>query len=85
MSTKAFVVAAALSAALFLSGAWRASAAEDVHWNGAGWYGIADVIEWGWIVSGPFADEDSCKATLPADDDETKYYCEYLSERPDWD
>jgi hypothetical protein len=37
------------------------------------------------LVNGPFVDEATCKANLPADDDDSIYSCEYLSERPDSD
>ncbi len=84
MSTKSYIVAATLTAALSLFVGTSVSA-EVVHWNGAGWYGVADVVDWGWIINGPFADEQSCNAQLPANDDETEYYCEYLGEKPGWD
>lgn len=86
MSARPFVIAAAWSATLLLSGASRAYA-EDVHWNGAGWYGIDGNLYWEMFVNGPFVDEASCKANLPADvdGDGSVYFCEYWDERPDWD
>jgi hypothetical protein len=84
MSSKPFVIAAAWSATLFLSGASIAYA-QDVHWSGPGWYGIRGNLYWEAFVNGPFVDEASCKANLPADDDDSVYLCEYWSERPDWD
>ncbi|MBP6014174.1 MAG: hypothetical protein KBA31_18240 [Alphaproteobacteria bacterium] len=84
MAPKQSAVAAFLTAALFLVAATAASA-EDKHWNGVGWYLIVDVVDLGLIVLGGPVDEASCKAKLPPSDNETKYYCEYLTERPDWD
>jgi hypothetical protein len=84
MSAKPFVIAAAWSVTLFLCGALSASA-EGMHWNGAGWYGIDGNLLWEVIVNGPFVDEASCKANLPADNADSVYVCEYWSERPDWD
>jgi hypothetical protein len=59
-------------------------------WTAPGWYQTYEA--WvGWFVSqGPFADESSCRATLPPDGRDTEgieifYGCEYLAERPDWD
>jgi hypothetical protein len=84
MRPKQFAVAAFLTTALFLT-AGTAVAAKDKHWNGVGWYLIVDVADLGLIVLGGPVDEASCKAKLPPSDDETKCYCEYLTERPDWD
>ncbi len=74
----------ALLALVFAAGI-GAAAAEDLHWNGAGWYGVADAVDWGWIVTGPYGDEASCKASLPQDYDEVEHYCQYLAEKPGWD
>jgi opacity protein-like surface antigen len=71
-------------ALVFVAGIAGATAAE-LHWNGAGWYGVADAIEFGWIETGPYADKASCDASLPADDEEVEYYCEYLATKPAWD
>lgn len=85
MPPKPFAVAAFLITALFLI-TDSAVSAKDNHWNGVGWYLIVDVVDLGLVVlGGPVPDEASCKAKLPPSDDETKYYCEYLTERPDWD
>jgi len=84
MPPKQFAVAAFLIAALFVV-AGTAVSAKDKHWNGVGWYLIVDVVDLGLIVLGGPVDEASCKAKLPPSDDETKYSCEYLTERPDWD
>ena len=71
---------------LFAACIAAAAAAEgDVHWNGAGWYGVADEGDWGWIVSGPFQDQASCDAGLPADTAELEHYCQYLATKPGWD
>ena len=83
-SLKSTLIATSVSASVIAATCAAASAAE-VHWNGAGWYGIEDVVDWGWIISGPYADQASCEAPLPADDDESEFYCEYLSEKPAWD
>ena len=71
-------------ALMFVAGIGSAVAA-DLHWNGAGWYGIADDVDWGWIVTGPYSDEQSCKASLPQNYDEVEHYCEYLATKPAWD
>ncbi len=83
-SLKSPLIAASLSAAVIVATGTGASAAE-VHWNGAGWYGIEDVVEWGWIISGPYADKAGCEAPLPAAADESEFYCEYLAAKPAWD
>lgn len=54
-------------------------------WNGAGWYQIADAFESAEIIAGPFSDKDACNATLPANDQDFDYYCNYLDARPSWD
>jgi hypothetical protein len=60
-------------------------------WSSAGWYQIEDIEVDGWIMSGPFWTEESCRATLPGSfyDDEYDYYvtytCEYLGVQPAWD
>jgi hypothetical protein len=84
MSLKSLLVAVSISAAALVAARGDAMAAE-VHWNGAGWYGIEDVVDWGWIISGPYGDQASCEAQLPADDEESEFYCSYLAEKPAWD
>ncbi len=84
MLAKPFVIAAALAATLVLSGAPNAYA-ETVQWNGAGWYGMDGNLYWEELVNGPFVNEATCKANLPADNDDSVYFCEYLSERPNRD
>ena len=54
-------------------------------WTSPGWYQMADTIVGPFVWKGPFADEDSCKATLPPNEDDADYSCEYLNERPSWD
>jgi hypothetical protein len=84
MLAKPFPIAAALAATLFLSGTSSAHA-EGLQWNGAGWYVTADNFGGVWLLNGPFADEASCRANVPADDDDAIYGCAYLRERPDLD
>ncbi len=60
-------------------------AAAEVHWTSAGWYQVEDVDIDGWIYGGPFSTEADCKSTLPPDDDEATFYCEYLASKPAWD
>ena len=71
--------------ALLLAAGIAAAHAAEVHWNGAGWYGIADAVDFGWIEAGPYQDKASCEASLPADDADVEYYCEYLAAKPAWD
>jgi hypothetical protein len=54
-------------------------------WNGAGWYQVSDDPDRIQIIAGPFSDEGTCKATLPADNADFEYYCNYLEARPSWD
>ena len=54
-------------------------------WTAPGWYQVAETIYGPVLWKGPFADEDSCKQTLPPNEEDADYACEYLSERPDWD
>lgn len=54
-------------------------------WTAPGWYQIADTIVGPFVWKGPFASEDECRATLPEDEEDAEYTCEYLSERPSWD
>ena len=84
ISLKSTLIAALFFAAA-IAATRTAASAEAVHWNGAGWYGIEDVVEWGWIISRPYADKASCEAPLPAADDESEFYCEYLAAKPAWD
>jgi hypothetical protein len=54
-------------------------------WSGAGWYQIEDLGDYGGIYAGPFATKEACEATLPTDDEEAAYYCQYLETKPSWD
>ena len=66
------------------------AAASLVHWNGAGWYQIEDVVidgAWqdGWILAGPFDSKTACEEKLPGGDKTFERYCEYLESKPSWD
>jgi len=54
-------------------------------WTSPGWYQTADTIVGPFVWSGPFADESSCRATLPGNDEDAEFTCEYLTEKPSWD
>jgi len=54
-------------------------------WTVPGWYQVADTIVGPFVWAGPYADQASCEAALPPNDDDADYDCEYLSERPSWD
>jgi hypothetical protein len=75
--------AAAIAIAVLLAA--TASAKEDLHWSGAGWYGVGDDMFGQWIMTAPLPDEASCKAGQPADNEDAVYACEYLTEKPGWD
>jgi hypothetical protein len=75
-----------LFATILIAFAITASAAiAKPAWTGAGWYIVEDVEVDGWLLRGPYADEETCKANRPADDDEAIYYCEYHATQPKWD
>ncbi len=62
-----------------------AAAKAEPLWTMPGWYVAAEDKEFGKMVwMGPFADEGTCKASLPPNA-ELVYTCEYLTERPWWD
>ena len=63
------------------------SAAEEVHWSSPGWYVIIDLVEDGWIESGPFGSREQCDAARPPDEpqNEATFYCQYLDRKPAWD
>lgn len=69
--------------ALAASSAWVAVASP--HWNGAGWYVVADTIVGPFVWSGPYASQDACTPNLPANEEDADYACEYLSAQPSWD
>ncbi len=75
--------AAAIAFSVLLAAS--ASAKEQVHWTGAGWYGIGDDDFGTWILAGPMADQATCTAGKPADHDDVIFSCEYLAEKPGWD
>lgn len=64
-----------------------ASAAEVIHWTQPGWYVILDMVEDGWIDSGPYADKSQCEAAKPADEPQydVSFFCSYLESKPAWD
>jgi hypothetical protein len=74
-------IAASLLAALALAGTAHAVPV----WTAPGWYQVADTIVGPFVWKGPFASEPDCRATLPPDEEDAVYTCEYLNERPSWD
>lgn len=54
-------------------------------WTAPGWYQIADTIVGPFVWKGPFASEGECRQTLPPNDEDADFTCEYLNERPVWD
>lgn len=74
------IVVVMLALVVGASPAWAAP-----KWNGAGWYQISDDPDRIKILAGPFGDQDTCNATLPANDQDAEYYCSYLEARPSWD
>jgi hypothetical protein len=54
-------------------------------WTTPGWYQVADTIVGLFVWSGPFPDEGACRASLPPNEPDADYVCEYLTERPSWD
>ena len=79
MRTLVFVTA--LVAAVFAAAAAHATPL----FTSPGWYQLADTIVGPFVWKGPFADEESCKASLPPNEEDADYTCEYLNERPSWD
>lgn len=78
--------ALALTALASLALSLAAAGAEPV-WTTPGWYQVGDTIVGPVMLlgGGPFADEDTCKATLPPNEEDADYTCDYLTERPSWD
>lgn len=69
---------------LALAGISSGPAQADVSWTGAGWYVEATATGFdSSLVSGPYADQDQCKAAQPADTDDYSYTCEYEGSDPD--
>ena len=58
--------------------------ASDDGWRGPGWYQVADTIVGPFLWAGPFDDESDCARTLPPNEEDADYACEYLSVNPDW-
>ena len=79
MRTLVFV--SALAAAVFAAAAAHATPV----WTQPGWYQTADTIVGPFVWKGPFADQSSCEASLPPNEEDADYACEYLTERPSWD
>jgi hypothetical protein len=75
------LLVAAAVASLALSFAAQAAPV----WTAPGWYQVADTIVGPFVWKGPFATEADCKATLPENEEDADYFCEYLTERPSWD
>jgi len=75
------LLAAAAAASLALSLAAHA----EPNWSAPGWYQVADTIVGPFVWKGPFASKEDCEATLPENEEDADYMCEYLSERPSWD
>lgn len=64
-----------------------ATTALATNWNGVGWYQAWRDAEgdYGGIEAGPFPDEATCKATLPANYHDHIFYCDYYAKPSDWD
>jgi len=54
-------------------------------WNGPGWYQVAGTVVGLFLRAGPFASKADCKASLPRNDADAFYLCEYHATRPDWE
>lgn len=54
-------------------------------WNGPGWYQVAGTIDGLFLRAGPFASKADCRASLPSNDEEAFYLCEYHTTQPDWE
>ena len=54
-------------------------------WTAPAWYQVADTIVGPFVWKGPFAAKEDCEATLPENEEDAEYACEYLTERPAWD
>jgi len=54
-------------------------------WKSPGWYVVADTIVGPFVWQGPYADQPTCEAQKPANEEDADYSCEYLAERPSWD
>jgi hypothetical protein len=81
MITRAIALVALIWAAFMLATAAQATPV----WTAPGWYQVADTIVGPFVWKGPFDDEETCRSTLPPNDEDADYACEYLAERPSWD
>lgn len=72
---------ASFAAALLFAAAAQAAPV----WTAPGWYQVADTIVGPFVWRGPYASEPDCRATLPPNEEDADYTCEYLNERPSWD
>lgn len=54
-------------------------------WTSPGWYQVADTIVGPFVWKGPFATKEDCEVTLPPNEEDADYDCEYLSTQPSWD
>lgn len=68
-----------------VSFAFATAAVAEPVWTAPGWYQTADTIVGPFVWKGPFASESECRETLPPDEEDAVYTCEYLNERPSWD
>lgn len=78
-------LALAAAASLAFSAAAPSLALATPFWTAPGWYQIADTIVGPFVWRGPFASESECRETLPPNEEDADYACEYLNERPMWD
>lgn len=54
-------------------------------WTSPGWYQVADTIVGPFVWKGPFASKEECDASLPPNEEDADYACEYLATQPSWD
>jgi hypothetical protein len=54
-------------------------------WTAPGWYQVADTIVGPFVWKGPFASQADCEASLPPNEEDADYACEYLATQPSWD
>jgi hypothetical protein len=80
MRIRLLAAAAATSLALALTTAGAAPI-----WTAPGWYQVADTVVGPILWKGPFATKEECEATLPENEEDADYLCDYLTERPTWD
>ena len=74
---------AAIAVAASCALAFSAQAAPA--WTAPGWYQVADTIFGPMVWRDPFATKEDCEATLPENEEDADYLCEYLADRPSWD